>query len=607
MISSLKRILIATIVSSLGCAITFLWHIKNEPKSLGDSEAEIIAYISMTKQETHRKGASKALWEPAEEMDRLRSGDSVRTSSNSEARIKFYGSERYIDLESDSMIVIQKQESDINLDLLEGSLFVNGVDKDTKGSLTLNSLEGKVDLSKSATQLSGSSKDKLDLKVIKGNAQYLKNGGKIESIQEGKEGGIGRAGVVIQSEKVKILSPDITKPLYTNAISPTPTIIQWFGFAPHLQVSLNSGSNRKNLNPTTVEKLSPEKIQVLWKPGIYYWKLKATDPNKTNSTVESPVYKTEVIGRFPPTPVAPEPNFIIQTRRPTENITLRWNTPNDYKEVLIELINEKTKQSLFSKKLPPNQNTQDLPNLPLGSYTWKLTGFPNDNGTPLQSPAYKFFINEKVLIKIPIAWAPQLSSTQYFVSSDPKLNLQWESEYSDKVSKWKVFIAPDGTDLSKVTPFDAYQLKFDKTFEKPGKFNAFIRALDEEGEIIGTSEVKSFTLQELPLLASPNFLPNDNTEFLARPDGSINLRWNHIEDAFSYNIVIKDAEDRVVSQQSSTTQSLKISNLMPGTYTVQIGSVDKFSRPSEMGIKRTIQVPSKSEVKAPTLKKIKVN
>lgn len=209
MVSSIKRIGLATIVSILGCAVTYWWHLKNEPKSLADSESDVIAYIATTKKEIHRKGSNNALWEPAEELDRLRSGDSVRTSDNSEARIQFYQSNRYIDLESDSMIVIQKQESEINLELLEGSLFVNGVDKPTSGNgtdapkstLTLKSQGGKVDLSKSAAQLSGSSKGKVELKVLKGTAQILKAGGKAEVIQEGKEGGIGKTGIQFNPEK----------------------------------------------------------------------------------------------------------------------------------------------------------------------------------------------------------------------------------------------------------------------------------------------------------------------------------------------------------------------------------------------------------------------
>lgn len=612
MVSSIKRTALATGVTVLGCALTYLWHIKNEPKSLGDSESDVIAYIATTKKEIHRKGSNNALWEPAEQLDRLRSGDSVRTSGDSEARIQFYQSNRYIDLEADSMIVIQKQESEINLELLEGSLFVNGVDKAnntgeaSKSTLTLKSQGGKVDLSKSAAQLSGSSKDKMDLKIIKGTAQFIKTGGKTESIQEGKEGGIGKAGIQVSAEKVKILLPDSAKPFYTNALAPTAMTIKWAGFPPKAKVILESGSNRKKLDPTRTDKILPDQFNVVWKPGVYYWKLKAVDPVSKASVGESATYKTEVIGRFPPTPIAPEPNFVMQTRKTAENITLRWNTPQEYKDVLVELQNDK-KQILFSKRLPASQEAQDIPNLPLGSYSWKLTAFPQDSDEPLKGPDYRFHINEKKVVKIPIFWNAALQETQYFVNTEPKLTLMWDSEEKERVYKWKVYIAPEGADITKAEAIEALQGKYEKSAIKPGRYLAYVSALDEENEPIGTTEVRPFNVQPLPLLIAPKLLPDDARDFLAKPDGSYNLQWNPINEANNYAITIKDKDDKVVTQLNATSANVKLNNLMPGSYSIEINAIDKYGRNGEVSKKRTIQVPDKSEVKAPTLKKIKVN
>lgn len=607
MVSSWKRIAIATIVSLFGCALTYWWHLKNEPKSQSDSEADVIAYIAATKHEIHRKGSNNALWEPAEELDRLRTGDSVRTSGNSEARIQFYKSNRYVDLEADSMIVIQKLESEISLELLEGSLFVNGVDKNNKNALTLKSQGGKVDLSKAATQLSGSSNAKMELKVLKGSAQYLKEGAKSESITEGSEGGIGTTGLRVSAEKVRILSPDTTKPLYINAISPEPVMIQWSGLPPDAQVQLETGSSRKQIVPTSSEKLSKNQVQVLWKPGIYYWKLKAMDPDTRNPMGESPIYKTEIIGRYPPTPVSPEPNFIIQTRKSAETITLRWSTPQDYTEVLVELQNETTKQKLVNKRFPTSVDFHDVPNLPLGSYSWKLTAFPIDKTKPLAGPTHQFFINEKRIIKIPITWNANLQSTQYFVNTDPKLTLMWDPDTSDRVKKWKVHVAPEGPPLLKGESSDTRQIKFEKVLAKVGRFIASVEAYDDEGDLIGNSEVRTFDVAVLPLLPAPSLTPNDNSEFLARPDGSLGIKWDTLSGAKDYQILVRDNSGKIISEYSSDSPTYKLTNLMPGSYSVQVGATDTYGRRGELSMKRSLIVPDKSEVKAPKLKKIKVN
>lgn len=607
MVSSWKRIAMATSVSIMGCVLTYLWHIKNNPKASADSDAEIIAYIAKTKNEIHRKGSNNALWEPAENLDRLRAGDSVRSSGNSEARIQFYRSDRYVDLEADSMIVIQKQESEINLELLEGSLFVNGVDKNNKEKLTLKSQSGKVDLSKSTAQLTGSSNTTMDLRVLKGSAQVMKSSGKTEAIQEGKAGDLGLSGLQVSTEKVKILSPDMTKPYFVNAIAPDPLMIQWTGFPQNAQVELESGPSRKKLLPTPSEKPSPSQLEVRWKPGIYYWKLKAYEKGTQKLLAETNVYKTEIVGRFPPTPIAPVPNFTVQTRHSAEKITLRWNASQEYKNIFVELQNENSKQKVVNQRFPASQDFYEIPNLPLGNYSWRLTAYPEDGGRPISGPINKFSINQKRLIKIPVIWNANLQATQYFVNTEPKLTLMWEPDTSERVVKWRTHIAPEGIDLNKAEIADTTQIKFDKVMTKPGRYLAYVEALDEEGDNIGTSEVRTFAVASLPLLTAPELLPDDGSEYLARPDGSLPLQWEPLDGAQNYQISVSDKDGKIIVEHSASLPSFTLTNLMPGQYTIQVGATDTYGRKGAISEKRSILVPDKSEVQAPKLKKIKVN
>lgn len=607
MVSSRKRIAIASIVSLIGCLSTFIWHLKTEPKQFGGSNSDVIAYIANAKYEIHRKGANNTLWEPAEQLDRLRAGDSVRTSGKSEARIQFYQSNRYIDLEPDSMIVIQKQESEISLELLEGSLFVNGVDQNSKNALTLKSQGGKVDLSKSAAQLSGSSNAAMDLKVLKGSAQLVKQGGKVEAILEGKEGGIEAAGLRVKPDQVRILSPETTKPTYINALKPEPILIQWTGFPNNAQVSLESGPSRKKLVPTNAEKLSTTQMQISWKPGIYYWQLKAMDPETKKLLGQSSIFKTEIVGRFPPTPVSPEPNFVLQTRRNFESVTLRWNATPEYKDVFVELKNDSTNKMILSEKFPISQDFKDLNNLPLGNYSWRLTGYPTDGGKPISGPFYPLSINQKRVIRVPLVWNPNLKPTQYYVNSDPKLTLMWEPDESERVKKYSVYIAPEGTDPVKTQPIEARQIKYEKVVPKPGRYLAFVEAFDEDGDKIGTSETRTFDVAALPLLTAPVLQPENTNEYLARPDGSLNLQWDNLEGAKDYQVLVRDPEGKIVGEYSTEDLYYKLVNLMPGQYSLQVSATDNYGRRGALSLKRSIIVPDKSEVQAPKLRKIKVN
>jgi hypothetical protein len=46
---------------------------------------------------------------------------------------------------------------------------------------------------------------------------------------------------------------------------------------------------------------------------------------------------------------------------------------------------------------------------------------------------------------------------------------------------------------------------------------------------------------------------------------------------------------------------------MPGIYDLQVSATDNYGRRGELSFKRKLLVPNKSEVKAPKLRKIKVN
>lgn len=591
----------------IGCLATYFWHIKTEPKNIGNSDADVIAYISKSKFEIQRKGATNTLWEPAENLDRLRAGDSVRTSSKAEARIQFYQSNRYIDLEPESMIVIQKAKSEINLELLEGSLFVNGVDKNASNTLTLKSQVGKVDLSQSAAQLSGSSNAKMEMKVLKGSAQVVKTGGKVIAIQEGKEGGLESTGVKVEAEPIKILSPDTAKAVFINGLKPEPVLIQWTGFSPQANVSLFSGSSRKSLKPTTTEQISQTQLQVPWKAGTYYWQLRGIDPVTKKTLQQSSIFKTEIIGRFPPTPISPEPNFVLQTRRSVETVTLRWNAGAEFKDVLVEMKNETSKQVLINERFSNLKDSLDVPNLPHSSYSWRLTGYPADGSKPISGPFLPFSIDKKRIIKLPLVWNPNLKPLQFFVNSDPKLTLMWDPGETDRVKKYTVHIAPEGTEVAKGEALDSRQIKIEKIVSKEGRYLAYVEAFDEEGDRIGATDVKTFDVEMLPLLPPPNLQPTNQKEYLARPDGSLEVQWDTVDGAKEYQIILLDNEGKPAGEFTSTDRVFSFANLMPGTYTMQTATIDPHGRRGPLAAKRFLVVPDKSAVQAPKLRKIRVN
>jgi hypothetical protein len=134
-----------------------------------------------------------------------------------------------------------------------------------------------------------------------------------------------------------------------------------------------------------------------------------------------------------------------------------------------------------------------------------------------------------------------------------------------------------------------------------------VEAYDSEGDRIGTSEIKSFEVAALPLLEAPELDLPEGGEFIARPDGSLFLQWDGLAGAKDYQVLVRDSAGSIVTEQTTTTPSFKLTNLLPGNYTLQIGATDPYGRRGGLTPARRVTVPNKSEVQAPKLRKIKVN
>ena len=122
---------------------------------------------------------------------------------------------------------------------------------------------------------------------------------------------------------------------------------------------------------------------------------------------------------------------------------------------------------------------------------------------------------------------------------------------------------------------------------------------------MGTTPAQTFTVAELPAIAAPNFLPLEGP-LQAGGDGKSKLEWTKIDGAKEYWLTIrKNGKELRKAKYASNTTALK--NLLPGEYEVEISAVDQHGRNSEQSSPRKLIVPDKSNLRAPTLKKIKVN
>lgn len=248
--SQWKRLALAAMISSSFFAATWFWYQSTEVKISNHGNEKPLAYVGKVTDDIQRRPASRLLWQNIYNGEPLFNGEAVRTSERGEVRIQFANSDRYLDLEPESLIVIKKSEGEIALDLMEGSLFVNAQSAGTEagtGGLILNSADGKVDLTGASASLSKTKGKGLDLQVLEGKASIQDKSGKSRDVNQGGSGALSAAGLQFNQNALKIIAPLPQKPVYLNAEDVKPVSFQWKGFPPQSQVSLWWGSSRRDM------------------------------------------------------------------------------------------------------------------------------------------------------------------------------------------------------------------------------------------------------------------------------------------------------------------------------------------------------------------------
>ncbi|UOF02741.1 FecR domain-containing protein [Bdellovibrio reynosensis] len=596
-----KRLLVAALSSSSVFAVTWYWYQSTGNSNSSYGNEKPLAYVGKVVEDIQRRPASRLLWQLVNTGEPLYNGEAIRTSEKGEVRIQFVDSDRYLDLEPESLIVIKRSQGEIALDLMEGSLFVNakagGDSKDAPG-LVLNSANGKVDLSQASASLSKGKGNSVDVQVLEGKASIKGSDGKSKDLTSA-------------TTEIKILAPLPQKPIAMDAEAPQPVQFQWSGFPANTQVSLWVGSSRKELKEVAKSDLNQSQLSANLPFGRHYWKLVGTTPDGKN-VAESTIYKSEVLARYAPTVVFPLSDAEIPATATPFDVTFKWQKGDDTRQTTLEVWKDAAlKQKLTSKSFASDE-AFTLPALDAGTYYYRMGAYFTDSDKPILGKVQKFTVKPAEQVKvqaeiIPVQvnfTMPEAQYSQYFVQN-PKVGLSWKTDKNEHVNSYRVKLLEENADPSSATSLEVKDLNVQAPVTKPGRYIASVEALNKDGQVLGTTTSQPLTLAVLPLLKSPQLLPAEGN-LQAASDGKTQLEWNPVEGAKEYWLVIrKQGKELKRSKYTNTTTSLK--NLLPGEYDLELTAMDTHGRSSEVGPIRKLLVPDKSGLKAPTLKKIKVN
>jgi hypothetical protein len=589
---------LATAVA-LSLSVFLLTHfIANQfrPQNTTMSEQKVIAYVQQISEEVERRPVTSLVWRQLSQGEPLHPGEAVKTSDKGEIRIQFADSTHYLDVDPESLIVLnQTKENEIALELTSGSLLVGqneGKSQPTERTLTLNTPQGNIDLSKATAQISRAAGANVDVQVLKGTVNSGKN---------------------TPSSQIEILAPNLGEPVY---LAEQKTILfRWKGFSEKAKVSFWVGKSRSQLKEmSSVTAPNPASFRVPLKPGSYYWKLvgTATESQGTEPVAqESAVYRLKVLRQEAPVAVAPLAGSLQPIEQPVE---FKWLRPDIAKTLWIEIAtDEQMSQKVFSQTF----EKEDLfhKTLSPGKYFWRvqssyLVGEPSlsSNIIPFTVGTVQLAVKPKVPVQI--AWLDSVTKSPQFFTKEPQANWAWTTEQKDQVHFWRLKIAEDekaltGDDKALRIEKELQALEIQTALKKPGRYIAMVEALDENKNILAQSQMKTIEIQALPILPAPKFV-SDSEVFSADNEGRLNLKWTAVPGAQQYWLKLTNPEGKEIRRAPFKGQATALVNLLPGEYLISIWALDSSGRDSEIEAPRKVLVPDSSALEAPKVRKLQV-
>lgn len=651
----MKRILLALLLSISGIALSWFFLRPKEWTSNSGKDRQVIARILELRNDVNRQEDGRLLWSPIRKGDEIFLGDKIKTASLSSAVIEFVESSSKLEIEENSMIVMSQGGKKLELNMLEGRVFIQ---QDGQGSENLDLLSGG---------------KKLDLK---GNA----------AISVSKDG-VGQVESFSQQNIFTDLKPNYSEDVLS---AKNDLVLNWKSLTRDEQVEVLVGESPlllKKVDGVTASFVDG-KITVPMKPGINYWQL--ISKNGENE-VKSPLMKLNLIRPLPPTPIYPaDKEFVKAGDRPFD---FKWMKGNAGDKVVVEVSRTPNfSQILLTKEITDQTFFTPDALLTQGEYFWRVKSRLNNNSW-LESKANAFTVHVGSSLLSPTPLFPQ-DNAVYYVGKNPtnlvkfewrkqdnvrgyELRIQgenfnrntqlaennanvnlnrvgsytWEVVSEDKEGKksilpvqrkfevrtvgtiqWnmaqKNFLylenlpivilrwekSGPGTSLLKIssTPdfqsAETYQVQgkdFPYRVLKDGIYFSKVALLDESGETAAESDILEFKVQEAPLPPAP-LLSGNVKKLKASPEGNLRFKVENGKSSWLTIASIVDGNGRVVDERRFSDENLIFSGLMPGKYYLQTKFQDEYRRIGEASERVEIEVPEKSMIAAPKLKGIKV-
>lgn len=495
------RIFLAAIISALGATGTFLWSKANRIVDTAGGPAPV-ARIAASTNEVQRRPAERYIWLDVLKNQELYPGEAIRTSSRSEAQIEFQGQtskdKTLVHLDPDSVIEIEYDENGLNLDFLQGNLFIETLGNGSP--ITLQSGEEKIKLLQPEVSISKPSQEApLDIQVFRGH---------VKVVQPSKQS-------AVQVPKIKLLEPRPNQPVYLLPDAGELVKFKWQPLDPSYQVVIESGTERSQLKPVDgVQSVSGVKgeITLPMDLGKNYFRLLAVSERGDLPKLTSTVSWVEVRAKNPPLPLMPAMNTALSVKEGelAKKVTFRWSNPGQLKKIVLEVARspDLKKDSVIYRNESGDVLTHDLDlNSAPGPVYWRVSGqMPNSNQV-VSSRVHTFLLQSG---EVGPLLAPRLrapvdnAAVSYAVMSGDGISLEWEpvpNAVQYEVSLKENFEQVPEGEGPRVYQSQTRASRMNIRNLKPMAYEWSVVAVDANGRRSESSDPGQFVVEGVPILA----------------------------------------------------------------------------------------------------------
>lgn len=581
----IRRILISFIVTLALFIGVYNFLAPTPPKIIISEVKSPIALVYDNVNDVQRKKSEALIWENIVSDEELFQNDMIRTSGDSTAKVKFIEDKTILNVDPNSMFIINTQSEKLGIEIITGDLMI---DNKSGKSLEIFSGNSKVAMNQGTINITKHENRPFSVEVIQGVAKAIVNG-KEHGLKTNERGSI--SGNQITTEKILLhpLAPTHLESVYLDQNQSYE--FSWKKDQNIKSTSLLLGSGPDNLSEQAAN-IKGDRVKIQLRPGLHFWKLVSKGDQQL---IESKVMQTTFLPSFSPEPIKPALGSTIFAK-PDQKIQLTWRATA--KNATYELTVSKDKEfkeiSFFKNDI--KVNSFDFDGVIIDqNYFWKVRSFLNQSSIVHESRPSFFKVKKFQKIRPPELATPLNNDSKLIeVNESNKQLFSWE-KIEDATAYEITLINQAGEKIIKEIDspqFIANDLNY-------GVYQWKVRSIYEDRKFSNYSETRKYELKRLPEIG----WKMENKDYYYASEHPIEIKWEPIINLKHYVLEIKS-----LSQMGTPIKTILKRNtyqFIPprkDTYILSVESIRTDNLISARSKTLTLDLKDFPRLKAPTFR-----